>query len=192
MKIVAITVISGSVSAGVNSCPFLMKNLKTFCSKAHPFFLTLICTSLAWGTLVILRLLLSDKPFLQSFLGAPFIKQANLATLVVFYFYFFYLREDFRWEWGLFPNGRTLPRAQGGKPPKWSLRVFTLCFLIPGAQVLDHTAGSLLITSLTNGCTNCCSRFASSILSVVKSIPLIMFAKVSFQLAELPLWKLWH
>ena len=33
------------------------------------------------------------------------------------------------------------------------------------------------IILLTNGYTNCCSHFASSILSVVKSIPLIMFVQ---------------
>ena len=62
---------------------------------------------------MILGLLFSGKPFLPSFGGVPFIKQANLGTLVVVF-----LREGFGWEWGVFLNGRALPRAQGGKPPK--------------------------------------------------------------------------
>lgn len=48
-------------------------------------------------------------------------------------------------EWGLFPKGKNLHRAQNGKPLKSPC---ILCFLILGAQVLVHKAG-ILMASLT-------------------------------------------
>lgn len=45
------------------------------------------------------------------FWGTHCIKQTNLGTP-----FFFFLRKGFRWEWGLFTDGRNLHRDGSGKP----------------------------------------------------------------------------
>lgn len=142
---------------------------------------------MAWRALVIFRLLFMkwQNHAFKALGGGLFyyIKWTKLSTLI-----FYFLREGFRWKWdySLMAGISTELRVEN----YWSHCAFYLFWSwYPGIGSYSRTVPHHLTHK---GYVNHYSIIASSLPSVVNSIPLSISAKIFFQLGELALWKLWY
>lgn len=138
-----------------------MKNLKTFCFKAYVVFFYPWCVILGLRCLNNSQLLFSTRIISSKiFFGGSLYKTGKSGN------------PNFFKGWvsggrvGIIPEGQESPQST-----EWKATEVSMHFVFSDSWC----SGTGSHSGNFNSCTNCSSVFASSILSVVKSIPQIMF-----------------